>query len=99
NNINKARHEKAISELNEISQSILLELRRYFHSDDKDETLQKAKSTVGDIQHKLDIAFRADGIKQYGQLMKELMVDESTVLELYRKESADINYRDEVNLD
>jgi hypothetical protein len=94
NNINAARRDKTIAELNEISQTILSELLKYFHSNDKDEELQKAKFTAGNIQHRLDTAFRADGIKQYGQLMKELMIDEGYVLELYRKKIDDIEHRD-----
>jgi hypothetical protein len=99
NNINGARKEKTIRELNEISQNILTELFKYYHSNDKDEELQKAKSIAGDIQHKLATAFSADGIKQYGQLMKELMLDESAVLEIYRKKIDDIEHRNVVNLD
>jgi hypothetical protein len=99
NNINDARLEKILAELNEISQTILAELCKHFHSNDKDEALQKAKSTAGDIQHRLDIAFSGDGIKLYGQLMKEFMLDEGSVLELYRKIIDDIEHRDVVNMD
>lgn len=99
NNINPARIVKMRSELNEISQTLLAELLKYFHSNEKDRELQKAKSIAGDIQHKLDTAFRADGIKLYGQLMKELMLDEGSVLELYRKKIDDIEYREVVNMD
>jgi len=99
NNINEARMQKMRTELNEISQNIRVELAKHFHSNDKDEELQKAKSTAGNIQFKLANAFRADGIKLYGQLMKELMIDESTVIELYRKKIEDVEYRDVVNMD
>jgi hypothetical protein len=99
NNINNARSEKIVAELGKISQTILTELLKYFHSNDKDEELQKAKFTAGDIQHKLDNAFSADGIKLYGRLMKEFMLDESSVLELYRKKIDDIEHRDVVNMD
>lgn len=99
NNINQARYEKIVSELNEISETILSELLKYYHSNDKDEELQKAKSIAGDIQYKLDTAFSADGIKQYGQLMKEFMLDEGLVLELYRKKINDIEHQDVVHLD
>jgi hypothetical protein len=98
-NINPARMAKMLTELNDISHTILAELLKYFHSNDKDKELQKAKSTAGDIQHKLDTAFSADGIKRYGQLMKELMLDEGSVLELYRKKIEDIEHRDVVNMD
>ena len=99
NNINNARHEKILAELNEISQTILSELFKYFHSNDKDEELQKAKSTAGSIQKKLDTAFRADGIKHYGQMMKEFMLDESAVIKLYREKIDDIEHRDVLNMD
>lgn len=99
NHINPARREKTITQLNEITQSILAELLKYYHSNDKDAELQKAKSLAGDIQLKLDTAFSADGIKQYGKLMKELMLDEGSVLNLYRKTIDDIEHRDVVNMD
>ena len=99
NNINHALREKTFRELNEINQLVFTELQKYFHSNDKDEELQKAKSTAGNIQFRLDTAFRADGIKHYGQLMKDLMIDEGSVLELYRKTVDDIEHRDIINLD
>lgn len=99
NQINPARYQKSIAQLNEISKDIINELLKYFHSNDKDKELQKAKAVAGNIQHKLDIAFSADGIKHFGKLMKELMLDESSVLELYRKTIDDIEYRDVVNRD
>lgn len=99
NNINNARREKIFAELTEISQTILSELFKHYHNADKDADLKKAKSIAGDIQHKLDIAFRADGIRQFGQLMRELMIDESVVLELYRKQIDHIEHRDIINLD
>ncbi|MBP6754671.1 MAG: hypothetical protein KA210_00890 [Bacteroidia bacterium] len=99
NNINLARKEKIRTELKEISQNILAELNKHFHSNDKDEELQKAKSTAGDIQFKLATAFSADGIKLYGQLMKELMIEESYVVDLFRKKIDDIEHREVVNMD
>lgn len=99
NNINQARYEKMLVELNEISQNILVELLKYYHSNDKDEELQKAKSIAGEIQFKLDSAFSADGIKRFGPLMKEFILSESSVLSLYRKTIDDIEHRSIVNLD
>ena len=99
NNINPARMAKMLTELNEIAQSILAELLKHFHSNDKDVELQKAKNIAGDIQFKLATAFSADKIKNYGQLMKELMLDESTVIELFRKKVDALDYRDVVNMD
>lgn len=99
NHINSARYEKMLTQLSEINQSILNVLIRYFHSNDKDAELQMAKYVAGDIQHKLDTAFSADGIKNFGKLMKELLLEESLVLELYRKTIDDIEHRDVVNRD
>jgi hypothetical protein len=98
-NINPARKAKILIEIGEIQQSILDELLKYFHSNDKDEELQRAKSTAGDIQLRLDTAFSADGINLYGQMMKDLMLDEASVLELFRKTIDDIEHRDIVNMD
>lgn len=98
-NINIARTQKHRSDLNELSQSLLMELKKYFHSNDKDEELLKAKRKAGDIQLKLDTAFRADGIKFFGQMMQEFMLDESTVYKLYRDKIDDIERRDIINMD
>ena len=97
--INPARIEKMRVELNEISQTILAELLKHFHSEDKDKDLRKAKNIAGDIQFKLATAFCADKIKYFGQLIKELMIDEGTVLELFRKEVYDLKHRDLKNTD
>ncbi len=99
NHINPARIEKMRVELTIISQTILAELLKHFHSNDKDEELQKAKNTAGDIQFKLATAFSADKIKNFGHLMRELMLDESTVLELFRKKVDALEHRDLVNMD
>lgn len=99
NNINNTRREKTLSELNKMLQIILDELSRHFHSNDKDEELEKARSIAGAIQFKLDSAFDGNGIKYFGQLMKEFMLDESSVLELYRKKIYDIEHRDEAFTD
>ncbi len=99
NHINPARIEKMRVELNELSHTILAELLKHFHSTDKDEELQKAKNTAGDIQFKLATAFSADKIKNYGQLMKELMIDESSALKLFREKVDDVEHRDVINMD
>ncbi|MBY0244624.1 MAG: putative virulence factor [Sphingobacteriaceae bacterium] len=99
NNINNAVREKTYKELNEITQVVFTELQKHFHSTDKDEELQKAKSTAGNIQFLLDTEFRADRIMHYGKLMKDLMIDEGSVLELYRKVVDNIEHRDIINLD
>ena len=99
NNINSARMAKMQAEINEINKQIYEELIKYFHSNDKSEELQKAKNIAGDIQFRLATAFSADNIKNYGQLMKELMINESLVINLYRKKVNDLEHRDLVNID
>tara|TARA_Y100000385_G_C13108238_1_gene649844 strand:- start:5364 stop:8207 length:2844 start_codon:yes stop_codon:yes gene_type:complete len=99
NHINSARIEKISSELDEILNLIHVELLKYFHSNDNEKELQKAKSTAGAVQWTLDSAFGGDGIKHFGQLMKELMVNESHVLELYRNKIDDVEHRAVVDLD
>lgn len=99
NHINAARREKIVAELNNIAQEMLVELRKYYHSADKDEELQKAKSVAGAIQLKLDMAFRGDGIKRFGPMMKELTIDEGAILKLYHERMDDIERRDVINWD
>jgi hypothetical protein len=99
NHINTARIEKISSELDEILNLMHVELLKYFHSNDNEKELQKAKSTAGAVQWTLDSAFGGDGIKHFGQLMKELMVNESHVLELYRNKIDDVEHRAVVDLD
>lgn len=98
-NIDEARRVKIQSELNDLAQSLLLELQKYHHSADKDEELQKAKSVAGDIQLKLDLAFKGDGINLFGPMMNDLMIDEGSVYKLYRQKLDEIERRDVINLD
>ncbi len=99
NHINPARIEKMKEELKELSQTILAELVKHYHSSNKDEELQKAKNIAGDIQFKLATAFSAENIREFGQLMKELMLEESKVVELFRKQVDDLRHRDIINMD
>jgi hypothetical protein len=99
NNINAARRDKTIDELQEIKQLITAELHKYYHSNDKDKELQKAKNIAGDIDLILTGAFSADKIKDFGLLMKELMLDESSAMELFRQTINDFEHREVVNMD
>ncbi len=98
-NSKAARQIKVKSDLIQINQALMTELRKHYHSADKDEELLRAKSTAGNIQLKLDTAFAADGIRQYGRLMRDLMVDESAVLHLFRGCIDDIEHQDVINQD
>lgn len=98
-NISQARSKKLIRELIEIKEDFLQVLRKYYHSNDKDAELQSAKSVAGNVQLCLDGAFSADGIRDFGSLMRELMIKESEVLKLFRSIVTDINHSDLVNRD
>lgn len=98
NNINSARKGKNVSELNAITQDILGELKKYFRDSNSDALLQKAKSTAGDIQANLDIAFGQNPYF-FGTMMKELMLDNSDVYTLFLEKIRDIERRDVVNMD
>lgn len=97
-NINDAHLEKAIRDLNAISQGILEELKKYFHDSESNALLQKAKSTAGSIQANLDIVFGKNPYF-FGQMMKILMIDESAVYNLYLEKIRDIERHDVVNMD
>ena len=99
NNINNARREKTIAELKEIKETVIEELNRHFHDGNKADEIIKAKKTAADIQLKLDLAFKADGIKMFGQMMKDFMINEGEVLKLYRQEIDNIERKDVVNMD
>ena len=96
--INGARNEKTIRELNTISQDVLDELKKYFHDSNSDAQLQEAKETAGEIQRKLDIAFSKNPYL-FGLVMKEFMLSESAVYDLYLEKIRDIERRDVVNID
>lgn len=98
-NSKAARQSKIKSDLIQIFDALMAELHKHYHSADKDEELLRAKATAGNIQLKLDTAFAADGIRQYGRLMRDLMVDEGAVLHLFRDCIDDIEHQDVVNQD
>ena len=98
-NSKAARQSKIKSDLLQIFEVLMAELNKHYHSADKDEELLRAKSTAGNIQLKLDTAFAADGIRQYGRLMRDLMVDERAVLRLFRDCIDDIEHQDVANQD
>jgi hypothetical protein len=83
--INVARMTKMREELTNIAQAVIAELCKYFYDNDEDKELQRAQEIAGDVTSRLTNAFSADGIKLYGQLMKELMLEEASVLQLYNR--------------
>jgi hypothetical protein len=98
NNIDVARHEKTVRELNVIAQDILNLLKDYYDSPEKADKLKKAIKTAGIIQARLDKAF---GKNHYffGTMMKELMLNQSDIFSVYLKKIRDIERRDIVSMD
>ncbi len=97
-NINAARFEKSIRELNLILQSIIAFSKEYYNNSDKAESLLRAIATAGSIQANLDIAFGRDPYF-FGSMMRELMLKNSDVYNLYLGKIRDIERRDVINMD
>jgi len=98
NNIDIARREKTVQELNAIAQDLLNLLKEYYNSSDKAESLLRAIATAGNIQAHLDIAFGKNPYF-FGTMMKELMLNQSDVFTLYLEKIRNIERRDIVNMD
>lgn len=97
-NIAKARKHKMVIELNHLSGDLENELRKYFHDTDSDKILEKAKSTAGRLQANLDIAFGRDPYF-FGTMMKEFMLPQSAVFNLYHNKINEIGRKDNINMD
>ncbi len=97
-NINDARYEKSVRELNVILSSIISLLKEFYNSSDKAENLLKAIATAGNVQANLDISFGRDPYF-FGSMMRELMLSNSDVYNLYLGKIRDIEQRDVVNMD
>lgn len=98
NNIDYARKEKITKELNAIREGIINLLNDYYNSPEKAEELLRAINTAGNIQANLDIAFGRNPYF-FGTMMKELMLPQSKVLNLYLEKIRDIERRTVVNMD
>ncbi|MDR1829482.1 MAG: putative virulence factor [Candidatus Fibromonas sp.] len=98
NNIDIARREKTVRELNAITQDILGLLKDYYNSPDKAENLLRAIRKAGVIQAKLASAFGANPYF-FGTMMKELMLSQSDIFAVYLKKIRDIERRDIVSMD
>jgi hypothetical protein len=97
-NINTARRQKTIVELNTIAHEFVAELKKYYNDSDSNALLQKAKRTAGEIQLKLDITFGRDPYF-FGKMMKEFMISEGEIYSLYRKKIYDIEKVETVNME
>ena len=98
NNINIARHEKTLNELKSFIESIISFLKEYYNSPDKAESLLKAIATAGSIQASLDITFGRDPYF-FGSMMRELMLKNSDVYNLYLGKIRDIERKEGINMD
>jgi len=98
NNINDAIAEKSVNELNNITQNILDELKKYFHDSDSSARLAKEISKAGSIQANLDIAFGQNPYF-FGIMMSELMLPQSAVYNLFLLKIRDIERKDKVDMD
>lgn len=97
-NIDAARREKIIHDLKSIKETIIHLLNNYYNSSDKAERLSRAIATAGSIQAILNNAF---GHNPYffGEMMKEMLLSQSEVFDLYHEKINDIERRDVVNMD
>jgi ribosomal 50S subunit-associated protein YjgA (DUF615 family) len=98
NNISDARYEKNVMDLKRLNESLISFLKQFYNSDDKKETLSKAITTAGRIQAELDITFGKNPYF-FGEMMRELMLKNTDVYNLYLKKIKDIEKKDLVNLD
>jgi hypothetical protein len=97
-NINTARHEKSVRELQSILENIITFLKEHYNSSDKAENLLKAIATAGNVQANLAIAFGRNPYF-FGTMMRELMMNNSDVYNIYMNKIRDIERRDVVNMD
>lgn len=97
-NINVARTEKAIKDVNSIHQSVISFLKEFYNNSDKEESLLKAIGKAGKIQAKLDNSFGQNPYF-FGFMMRELMLNNSDVYNLYLNKIRDIERRDVINMD
>jgi hypothetical protein len=98
NNINAARNDKFIVQLNDISKQVVNELEKHFHSGNSDALLLKAKETAGGIQLKLDVAFGSDPYF-FGKMMQRFIITEREIYNLYRDKLQSIELTEQINLE
>ncbi len=98
NNINQARREKFLLELNEIRKEVVVELEKHYHSNNSDLLLLKAKETAGDIQLKLDVSFGKDPYF-FGKMMQRFIITEGEIYNLYRDKLQSIELTEKINLE
>lgn len=97
-NINAARNEKFLLQLNALSKEVVTELEKHYHSGNSDALLLKAKETAGGIQLKLDIAFGRDPYF-FGKMMQRFTITEGEIYNLYREKLQSIELTQNINLE
>ena len=97
-NINEARSEKTLSDLKSIQKNTISFLAEFYNNSDKAGNLLKAIGKAGKIQAKLDNAFGQNPYF-FGFMMRELMLSNSDVYNLYLNKIRDIEKRDVINMD
>jgi hypothetical protein len=94
-NINAARKNKFIKELNQIKKEVASELEKHYHSKNSDILLMKAKETAGHIQFKLDARFEKTFL--FGKLMQSFIIKEGDIFNLYRQKLRSIEMEENKN--
>jgi len=97
-NINSARKEKFILELNDITKQVNSELEKHYHSGNTDQILQKAKETAGAIQQKMDLQNGRDPFF-FGKLMQLLVITEAEIYSLYHDKIHSLELTQNVNIE
>jgi len=97
-NINVARKEKFMLELNDISRQVIGELDKHYHSKNTDEILQKAKQTGGIIQQKMAIQNGRNPFF-FGKLMQLLVISEAEIYSLYHDKIHSLELNQNVNIE
>ena len=97
-NINQARNEKFLIQLNTIAKEVVAELEKHYHSDNSDTFLRKAKETAGEIQFKFDIAFGKDPYF-FSKMLQSFIITEGEIYKLYRAKLQSIEITEKINLE
>lgn len=97
-NINEARRQKNIIELQELKEEILAELNKHFHDSRSDALLEKAKTIAGKIRFDLDMSLGKDPYF-FGKLMRAFMIDEGTSFQVIKNEINDLSNKSGINTD
>lgn len=96
-NINAAREDKFHRDLDNIHKAIITELLKYYHDENSDNNMLKAKTLAGETQAALDIAFGRDPYF-FGKMMQRLILNEGDVYRIFHEEFQKTNLTQQKNL-